>query len=523
MLKRPFFLLLVWALSIWIVTGCGKSSSIEKRLSGIDRLLQVDPQRGIDSLSTIDIKELKYSEIAYYNLLLTIAQHKGNIPFTSDSLISFSLQWFKSHGDTYNYARACFYHGLTVLFVMKDNAKACEEIRQALQLLSNSRIKDERLEALACAYLGRINDLRTLNLPEASEYYRRAVEIERRLDNGRNLISNYCSLLVCYVKMGEASLAKETLNALDSVQAIFPDCRLEKTKNAKALYYLHLESDLDSALFYCLSYNPLPGDAAAKAFLLSEIYQRKDLWPEAIAYAKKALSDRPESDTLSIHVYYQNLAYLYSQTGAADSSAHYAQLAYEALKGSVSQKTEKRILELEKQYDLSAKEAELERARLHRSLMAVSLMALLLLSGGLALLLRNREQKLRAERITRSIVQAAARTHQFTLSSLKPFAARRKSVTAEEMQKGVADLAAALRKGFSDNFAAAIESSLDALTPRQRAEMQKLSGERAKTVYILTELGYGEEAIAAYTCTSADSVRVTINNNKKILGRSPRP
>lgn len=82
---------------------------------------------------------------------------------------------------------------------------------------------------------------------------------------------------------------------------------------------------------------------------------------------------------------------------------------------------------------------------------------------------------------------------------------------------GEADLATTLRKGFSDNFATAIESCLEALTPRQRADIQKLSGERAKTVYILTELGYGEEAIAEYTCTSVDSVRVTVNNNKKAL------
>ena len=224
-----------------------------------------------------------------------------------------------------------------------------------------------------------------------------------------------------------------------------------------------------------------------------------------------------DSDTLSFHVYYQNLADLYSQLGETDSTARYAQLAYEALRESVTKKTEKRVLELEKQYDLAAKEAELERMRHHRGLLAVSLAALLLLAGGLALLLRNREQKLRAERITRSFVQAAARTHQFTLSSLKPLTAPRKSATVEGLKREIGNLATTLRKGFTDNFAAAIESSQDALTPRQRADMQKLSGERAKTVYILTELGYDENAIAEYTCTSADSVRVTINNNKRVL------
>ena len=44
----------------------------------------------------------------------------------------------------------------------------------------------------------------------------------------------------------------------------------------------------------------------------------------------------------------------------------------------------------------------------------------------------------------------------------------------------------------------------------------KLPGERAKTVFILTELGYDEQEIAEYTCTSFDSVRVTINNIRKI-------
>lgn len=36
-------------------------------------------------------------------------------------------------------------------------------------------------------------------------------------------------------------------------------------------------------------------------------------------------------------------------------------------------------------------------------------------------------------------------------------------------------------------------------------------------VFILSELGYKEEEIAQYTCTSVDSVRVTINNNRKAM------
>ena len=524
MLKSSLLCVIGLSLFIWMGTSCSKTPSVKERLSGIDKLLQVDPQRGIDSLNAIDIKNFNYSEVAYYNLLLTIAQHKGNIPFTSDSLISFSRQWFESHGDTYNFARACFYHGLTVLFVMKDNALACEEMRQALQLLSSSHIKDERLEALACAYLGRINDLRILNLPEAAKYYRRAVEIESRLNNGRNLISDYCNLLVCYVKMGEASLARETLTTLDSVQAVFPECKLEKTKNAKALYYLHSSSDIDSALFYSLSWNPTSEDASAKAFLLSEIYQRKELWPEAIAYAKEALNDRRESDTLSFHVYYSNLADLYSQLGVADSAAHYAQLAYGALKESVSQKTEKRILELEKQYDLSAKEAEVERERNRRNILLVLLCTLLAIIGLLGwqwkILRKNAalEQRESLKDIfARSVLNAIVDTYSGTNKRLTVI----HNLPDEERQGALNRFIQDNKSNAAKNLSAALEENFDALPGNVREVFALLDGVQQKTVFILTEMGFPPGEIGRMIGISSNQVRTVKTAVRDRIATSP--
>lgn len=173
--------------------SCSRGPSVEDRLSEIDRLLQTDPSQVIDSLYTLDAGNLKGSELAYYNLLLTIAQHKNRIPFTSDSLISFSRKWFGSNGNTYHYARACFYHGLVTWITTKNNESACESMRQSLQILSDCPVDDERLEALICAYLGQVNDYRTLNLPEAAGYYRRAIELESRLNNGRNRPGHYAT------------------------------------------------------------------------------------------------------------------------------------------------------------------------------------------------------------------------------------------------------------------------------------------------------------------------------------------
>ena len=225
----------------------------------------------------------------------------------------------------------------------------------------------------------------------------------------------------------------------------------------------------------------------------------------------------------SQHIYYKHLADYYSRLGIADSSAFYARLAYGALHDSFERKTEKRVLELEKQYDLTAKEAELEKVQYQQRLLVMGLVALVLLAVGLVLLLRNRSRELRAEQITRSFVQAAAKTHQNTLSLLKPLTTRPKSSTVEGLQASIAEIATDLRKGFTKNFSEAIEQNKEALTSRQQEILKKLNGERAKTIFILSELEYNEQDIAEYTCTSTDSVRTMINNNKKITdSRSSR-
>ena len=251
--------------------------------------------------------------------------------------------------------------------------------------------------------------------------------------------------------------------------------------------------------------------------MLAVIYRQQGQLDSAIFWEKSSYVHARPSDSLYRHIYYRHLANDYDQSGNADSAAHYALMAYQALYEQQERRTEKRILELEKQYDLSAREAELERARYRQNLLTVIVAALLLLTGSLVLLVRNRNRKLCAEQVTRSIIQASAKTHQNTLSQLKPLCVKRKSYTADDLQSELGRITTNLRKGFTQNFSDAIEKNRQALTLRQQEILQQLSGERAKTVFLLDELGYTEEEIAEYTCTSIDSVRVTKNNIRRVV------
>ena len=94
-------------------------------------------------------------ENAYYNLLSTIAQHKNNVPFSSDSLIASSREWFADKGkDRHNLARSLFYNGLVLYTLSGGDTTAYCYLRDALQLIDDGLVEDDRLASLACAYLG---------------------------------------------------------------------------------------------------------------------------------------------------------------------------------------------------------------------------------------------------------------------------------------------------------------------------------------------------------------------------------
>ena len=390
-------------------------------------------------------------------------------------------------------------------------------MREAVLLLEENHVHDERLLALAYAYLARANDSYVNDIPTAIEYYTKAIEIENRLGNTRNLIINQGNLLVCLVQANRHEEAKTIVNMMDSAIATSPGIRLENPNNAKAIYYLRSQNNLDSALYYCKKWNPSHKDIGAKENMLAGIYGKLGHLDSAILYEKASLKHRRPEDTLAFHIYYNHLADYYARLGVADSSSFYAGLAYGALHDSYERKTEKRVLELEKQYDLAARDAALEKARHQRDFLALTEIVFILLSAGAIGILYARHRKLVAEKLTRSVIQAAAKTHQNTLSQLRELRKKPKSRTVQSLQDDIGEITRDIQRGFSQNFSDALENNLDLLPPSTRKAAAKLSGERAKIVFILSEMGYTDAEIAEYTCTSVDSVRVMINNNRKII------
>lgn len=518
------YMQIVWAFlcSILLFSGCGTRQSTSTRLQEIDNLIMENPSAGLDSLLSLQAMRPSMDgyEKAYFELLQTIAQHKNRIVFSSDSLIDDSRRWFESNGkNPHLTARSLFYNGLVLYLLASDDTTACRMMKKSLQILDQARIEDDRLAALACSYLGRINDYHTFNFEEATQYYERAVQLEMENGNAGNLIYDYCDLLTCLIKKGDLQASREVWASLDSTLVAHPEIQFEKIKNTKAIYYLNVEGNMDSAEFYCLKWSPGKGEFGTKQALLAQIYRKTGQLDSAVFYEKKALKNRRQTDSLQTHIYYRNLANLYGQLGETDSSFHYAMLAYESLRESLDRKTEKRILELEKQYDMIARQASLDRIRNNRNLLMVLLASFAILAASLAGFLHIKKKQLATEKVSRSLIQAAAKTHQNTLSLLNSLKDKPRSRTVESLQNNIKDITKNLRTGFSNNLSEAIESNLNSLPRNLREGVSSLTGARSKTVFLLSQFGYTDEEIAAYTCMSVDSVRVTKNNNEKTLSQ----
>ena len=490
------------------------SHDFSKRLADIDELLYSAPSVALDSLQSLSDFDWN-DERAYYGLLLTIAQHKNNIPFESDSVIAASREWFATGKDYRNQARSTFYHGLVLSYLAPYDTMAHHYMQQARTIIEDKGVQDDRLSALLYAFLGKINN-NNHNPETAAAYYTKAVTAEERLNNPRNLILDYCALVNNLLET-DVNEAKHQLHALDSVIECHPEIRLTAPDNTKTLFYLYGEENLDSAALYCHRWKAFGVDLGTKASLLATIYDRTGELDSALVYQRIAIEKKRTTDSLRYYVLYAKFANLFQRKGGSDSAAVYALLAYSTLRDSYKANTEKRILELEKKYDLASRNADLEKARHHRNLLIILLASVLVISVALGYLLILRKKQLAADQVTHSLVQAAAKTHQHTLSQLNELTTKPKSRTVESLQDQIKDITKNLRIGFSNNFTEAIEMNLDSFSPKIKESLSKLEGARAKTVYVLSEYGLSFEEIAEYTCTSIDSVRVTVNKNKKIL------
>ena len=113
MKRLPVVILLVVAVLVTVVAGCGGMRRHDARLAAADSLMQSDPDSALAIVEGVCRDSLaSEGDRAYRDLLLTQARYRCYIPATSDNDISRALAWYRVHGgEREKLTRALIYKG----------------------------------------------------------------------------------------------------------------------------------------------------------------------------------------------------------------------------------------------------------------------------------------------------------------------------------------------------------------------------------------------------------------------------
>lgn len=149
---RRFFAII---LSVMILLGCSQLSSYQYQLEMAEVMIEENPDSAWVLLSDIPASLVSDGEErALYNLLLTEASYKLYKQIDSDSLITYSVDYYSKTGNQQRLATALFYKG-GVRYYMEDKEGAIFNIKQAEELAKNS--DDELLKCKIYELLATIN------------------------------------------------------------------------------------------------------------------------------------------------------------------------------------------------------------------------------------------------------------------------------------------------------------------------------------------------------------------------------
>ena len=367
-MKRILSIIVALILTL-LIYACEYSEgrkAIFKRLELVDNIMDRFPMAALDSLKAINPAELSGLNRSYYGLLETIVKDKNHIIFDNDSIITEAVAWYSDSKDYFNYARALLYKGIVKHRINVQDTLAYTSIKDAERVSDINGLKDMSLRALMYYYLGIINASKK-NLPEAIEYYGLSASYYKEIDNTDNYVIVMCDIAWAEMAMERTEEAFKTIDSIAETDSLSSKTRIH-IDNAYAGYYSRVKN-YRAALDYTKKQMDLGNigieiDRIGLAYSISKYYVNLNMLDSALVYCEilDNTLDVEEND-IGEDAYYRHISSVYKLAGDNEKAFDFLVKAYLSLRKSTSERSAKRVLELEKQYDLSEKDLQLERER----------------------------------------------------------------------------------------------------------------------------------------------------------------
>jgi len=265
--------------------SCGDGKELHGKFEDIDRMSDIDAQKAMSMLDSIDYASLQESERHRYDLLHIKTRDKAYVTHTSDSLVLDVIDYYADHRKEGLYPEALYYGG-RVYSDMGDYPTAIDYFQKALDVIPDDK-EHLQLKCRALSQTGRLLDGLMLH-SQSIPYMDEAIKIESVLKDSLRLV--YDELLISKAYLYEDNIHESRChidNALRySVNIPEEDKAWIKVQKTDILL---AENKVDTALILIrenlprvdsLCYNYALANAA-------NIYKMNGILDTAYIYAKK--------------------------------------------------------------------------------------------------------------------------------------------------------------------------------------------------------------------------------------------
>lgn len=366
-----------------VLYGCvsKQDKSDFEQFAKLDSILQTSPETVCDSLKKIDTKKLSQYNFGYYRLLDVISKDKTYYDFKSDSLINQSFKILSRKKNKYpiNYIRSLMYQGIVRYRMGISDSTAYKPIKLASEFLNKKRITNLNLQYLCYYYLGAIH-AKNSNLNYSISYFEKAINAAETAHNKNYIYNAYIESAWVYMRLSKPADAKRCIDKIFALKD------LSKTEYDEIRIVLSSYYDINKEPQKALEINKkilkneilTGGDYLSTVYLkIAKNYHQLNNIDSAYFYSKLAEKNIKDQSKDLNYLLYGYVGQFAEKLELWQSSAEAFKKAYELRDKAINKEVDKRVMELEKKYDLT--EAENKLLHFRNRIILVSLFSVFLI------------------------------------------------------------------------------------------------------------------------------------------------
>jgi tetratricopeptide (TPR) repeat protein len=262
----------------------GEQEIVYDQLQQWDMILYEKPDEVLDSLNSLNHKNLSRKNEAYYSLLITIARNKAGIIDKDDSVISLAVDWYKKGRDYRNICRSILYKGLVNDKLNLLTPMLYPDLRMAERIYFLKNIQDDDFKSQIYTCLGRVlmsnksssfPDLisSTKRVKIIEEHFEKSIELNSKLDYHIEVQRAKLELMELYLIQNKKDRFLTLLRSFNIIDSLSPNIKYDVYD--KLQKYYSQENDQNRSIEYlkkmldiCID---VPSDKTRNSHLFSQI------------------------------------------------------------------------------------------------------------------------------------------------------------------------------------------------------------------------------------------------------------